>query len=100
MAEKDLRAALLVVLDQVDYTRDACAVTEMVGAVLPREVIDKARAALAMPDTVPVLRAALVGLVGVDTPSELHEMRSFLAAVPRDDQAATVAAVSALLEIR
>jgi hypothetical protein len=44
-----LREALLVVLDQIDYTADppACAVTEMVGAVLPVDVIKAARAALA-----------------------------------------------------
>jgi len=35
------REALLLLLDQVDYTKGACAVTEMVGAVLPREVIVK-----------------------------------------------------------
>lgn len=41
-----IREALLLVLDQVDYTRHACRPDEMVGAVLPREVIDIARAAL------------------------------------------------------
>jgi len=41
-----LRRALQVVLDQVDYTRDACAITEMVGAVLPREVLDQAHKVL------------------------------------------------------
>lgn len=43
----DLRSALLVVLDHVDYTNDACTPTEMVAAVLPREVISLARSALA-----------------------------------------------------
>jgi hypothetical protein len=38
---------LTVVLDETDYTAKACAPTEMVGAVLPREVIQSARAALA-----------------------------------------------------
>ena len=38
--------ALLVLLDQVDYTNNACGVTEMVGAVLPVSVIQLARAAL------------------------------------------------------
>jgi len=38
-----LRLMLLTVLDQVDYTAQACAPTEMVGACLPREVIDQAR---------------------------------------------------------
>lgn len=49
-AEKELNnleAALLTILDQVDYTSRACAVTEMVGAVLPMEVIVLAREALA-----------------------------------------------------
>lgn len=41
-----LRAALQVVLDQVDYTRGACSLTEMVGACLDASVIDMARAAL------------------------------------------------------
>jgi hypothetical protein len=40
------RDALLLVLDQVDYTAGACSLTEMVGAVLPKEVIQKAREAL------------------------------------------------------
>jgi hypothetical protein len=34
---------LQIVLDQVDYERGACRPTEMVGAVLPREVLAKAR---------------------------------------------------------
>jgi len=38
---------LNVVLDETDYTAKACAPTEMVGAVLSREVIQSARAALA-----------------------------------------------------
>lgn len=41
-----LRAVLLVVLDQVDYTNNACGVTEMVGAVLPSSVINQARKVL------------------------------------------------------
>lgn len=44
--EEQLRAALLTVLDQVDYTKGACSLTEMVGACLPVEVIKLARAAL------------------------------------------------------
>jgi hypothetical protein len=43
----DCRTALLTVLDQVDYTNGACGVTEMVGAVLPKEVIALARKAIA-----------------------------------------------------
>jgi len=42
-----LRSALAVILDQVDYTSGACAVNEMVGAVLPKELIVRGRAALA-----------------------------------------------------
>lgn len=41
--EKRLRAALLTVLDQVDYTAGACSVNEMVGAVLPVQVLRMAR---------------------------------------------------------
>ena len=41
------REALLLVLDQVDYTVGACSPTDMVAAALPTVVIDRARAALA-----------------------------------------------------
>ncbi len=44
---RDLVAALGVLLDQVDYTEGNCRVNEMVGAVLPEIVIDTARQALA-----------------------------------------------------
>lgn len=44
--EEQLRVALATVLDQVDYTAGACALTEMVGACLPVEVIKLARSAL------------------------------------------------------
>lgn len=43
----DPATALRVLLDQVDYTKGACTPTEMVGAVLPREVITLCREALA-----------------------------------------------------
>jgi hypothetical protein len=43
----DCRTALLTVLDQVDYTNGACRLNEMVGAVLPKEVIVLARKAIA-----------------------------------------------------
>jgi len=43
---KDLCTALALVLDQVDYTRGACGLTEMVGAVLSKEVIALARRAI------------------------------------------------------
>ena len=42
----DCRTALLTILDQVDYTSGACGVTEMVGAVLPKEVITLCRQAV------------------------------------------------------
>jgi len=42
----DIRTALLTILDQVDYTAGNCRVNEMVGAVLPVEVIKLAREAL------------------------------------------------------
>lgn len=41
-----LLSALHVVLDHVDYTKNNCAVTEMVGAVLPKGVIQQAREAI------------------------------------------------------
>lgn len=48
----DARTALQTLLDQVDYTRGACRVTEMVGAVLPKVVIENARASLEL-DPIP-----------------------------------------------
>jgi len=42
----ELRAALAVILDAVDYTNGNCGPTEMVAAVLPVELISQARAAL------------------------------------------------------
>lgn len=45
-SHEDLRQWLSVVLDQVDYTKGACGLTEMVGAVLEKSVIDNARIAL------------------------------------------------------
>ncbi len=47
MKKLTVREALLTVLDSVDYTKGACAPTEMVGAVLPKEVIQLASEALA-----------------------------------------------------
>jgi hypothetical protein len=40
------REALLLILDQVDYTAGNCGLTEMVGAVLSKEVIDICRKAI------------------------------------------------------
>lgn len=42
-----LRAALLALLDQVDYIAGACRLNEMVGAVLPKEIIEMCRKTLA-----------------------------------------------------
>ena len=42
-----LRSALGGILDSVDYISGACRLNEMVGAVLPKELIEKARAAMA-----------------------------------------------------
>lgn len=39
--------ALLLLLDQVDFTAGACSPTEMVGACIPKVVLDKCRAAIA-----------------------------------------------------
>ena len=43
---EELRAALGIVMDAVDYQRGACAVYERVGAVLPVAVLEIARKAL------------------------------------------------------
>lgn len=43
----DLRAALLALLDAVDYTRGACGIAEPISGVLPQVLIDNARKALA-----------------------------------------------------
>ena len=52
------REALLTVLDQVDYTAGNCQVNEMVGAVLPTEVIVLAREALQGEQPSPSINAA------------------------------------------
>lgn len=43
---KELKAALEVILDAVDYTKGNCGPTEMVAAVLPVELISQARQAI------------------------------------------------------
>ena len=43
----ELRTVLLLVLDCVDYTRGNCRMNEMVAAVLPKEIIERARKAVA-----------------------------------------------------
>lgn len=47
------REALLLILDQVDYIAGNCGPTEMVAAVLPREIIALARKSLAAESTKP-----------------------------------------------
>jgi len=44
--EEAIETALATILDAVDYTKGACTVTEMAGAVLPKELIVRAREAL------------------------------------------------------
>lgn len=45
--ERDqFKSILLVILDCVDYTAGNCRANEMVGAVLPREVIERVRLAV------------------------------------------------------
>lgn len=46
MENGELRAALLVILDAVDYTAGNCRQTEMIGAILPQASIRLARQAL------------------------------------------------------
>lgn len=59
------RDALLLVLDQVDFTAGACSFAEMVGAVLPKEVIEKAQEALkADPDRKEPCHKALRSIMG------------------------------------
>lgn len=43
---REVVEAVQVLLDHVDYTNAACAPTEMVGAVLPVQVITKLRSAI------------------------------------------------------
>lgn len=44
--ELELREALEALLDQVDYVARNCSINDMVGSVLPREIISKCRRAL------------------------------------------------------
>jgi hypothetical protein len=48
---EDLRSALLLLLDQVDYNSGSCRPNEMVGAVLPVEIIHKIRNILDLKET-------------------------------------------------
>lgn len=45
----ELWTVLVLILDAVDYDNGACRVNEMVGAVLPKEVLDLARKARQLP---------------------------------------------------
>lgn len=40
-----LRTALLLLLDNIDYEAGNCRVNEMIGAILPLEILRKAREA-------------------------------------------------------
>ncbi len=40
-----LRESLMLILDSVDYTEGACGVHEMIGAILPKEILLKAKEA-------------------------------------------------------
>lgn len=44
--EAELRGAIRLLLDQVDYTAGACGLTESVGACLDAKVIDRVKAIL------------------------------------------------------
>lgn len=46
MPQLSCREALLLVLDQVDYTEGACSVAELVGGALSRQVLAVAREAV------------------------------------------------------
>jgi hypothetical protein len=48
---EDLRSALLLLLDQVDYNSGSCRPNEMVGAILPVEIIHKIRNILDLRET-------------------------------------------------
>jgi hypothetical protein len=48
-----LRIQLMNILDQVDYTHGACRVNEMVGAVLPKNIIEAAHEALKITKWIP-----------------------------------------------
>ncbi len=43
---EDLRRAILLLLDNIDYESGNCRINEMVGAVLPKEVLRKAKDAV------------------------------------------------------
>jgi hypothetical protein len=45
-SEQKLRQALLLILDQIDYSRHACSPTDMVGACLDVKVLDIVHKAL------------------------------------------------------
>ena len=48
----DCKTALQIILDHVDYTTGACQVNEMIGAVLPKEIIILAKQAIT-PEALP-----------------------------------------------
>jgi hypothetical protein len=46
MDVEELKSVIRLLLDHVDYTSGACRVNELVGAVLPLEIIQQAKAAV------------------------------------------------------
>lgn len=46
LPNEEVVTVLRLMLDQVDYTKHACRPNEMVGAVLPPEIIERAKGAL------------------------------------------------------
>lgn len=64
-----LRAALLTVLDQVDYKKGACAATEMVGAVLSKQVLEMCHEVLEDTATCPVAEQTTPESSGTPSPS-------------------------------
>lgn len=50
------KEALKLLLDHVDYTAGACGITEMVGGVLPKEVIERCHESLKQKVSEPTLK--------------------------------------------
>lgn len=72
----DCKTALLTILDQVDYTNGACHLTEMVGAVLPKEVIALAREAIAREPNDPCICKRELVVTGPKADCPVHGLPS------------------------
>jgi hypothetical protein len=68
----DVRNALMLVLDQVDYMRGACSLTDAVGAALPADVLDIAHATIEAAD-----RAKTGSITDMPLPGE-NELLAYL----------------------